>query len=91
MIEHIVRVMNETEKSLVVHWDGSDPNLEESIMEVLEGVVVQTSLELEEHLGWKLSMFDRIGGTGTLREIWLQLKSLKQVMGKNSKFPYSVV
>ena len=25
-------------------------------------------------------MFDRIGGTRTLREVWLRLKSLKQVM-----------
>ena len=80
MIEHIVQIMNETGKSLVVHWEGPDPNLEDSIIEVLEGVVVQTSLELEEHLGWRLSMFDRIGGTPTLREVWLRLKSLKQVM-----------
>ena len=44
MIEHIIRIMNETEKSVIMHWDGSDPNLEDYIMEVLEGVVVQTSL-----------------------------------------------
>ena len=42
-------------------------------------------LELEKYLAWKLSMFDRIGGTGTLREVWLRLKSLKQVAGIKRK------
>ena len=91
MIEHIIRIMNETEKSMIMNWEGSDPNLEYSIMEVLEGVVVQTSLELEEHLGWRLCMIDRIGGAGTLREVWLRLKSLRQVVGIKRKLSDSSI
>ena len=30
-------------------------------------------------------MFDKIGGMGTLREVWLRLKSLKQLIGIKRK------
>ena len=49
-------------------WNNSDPDLEKSIVDRLEGIYLHTSFEFEHHLeGWKLNTFDHIGGPGTLR------------------------
>ena len=53
--------------------------------------MVHTSLELENYVhGWRLDLFDKVGGPGTLREIWAQLKLLKQVAGVKRKFSESI-
>ena len=84
--------MNDAELSMMCsNWAEPDPDLEGSIMEILDGLVLHTSLDLEQHLhGWRLDSFDRIGGPGTLRGIWSKLKILKQVVGVKRKLTESL-
>ena len=92
LLEDIIKLMNNTEASFMCsNWEQPDPDLERSIMEVLDGVVLHTSFELEDHLqGWRLDLFDKIGGQGTLREIWARVKNLKQVVGIKRKLTDSL-
>ena len=60
-------------------------------MEILDGLVLHTSLDLEQHVqGWRLDSFDKIGGPGTLRGIWSKLKTVKQVVGVKHKLTESL-
>ena len=70
-----------------VSWgEEEDPNLEQSLLEDVNGVLFNNSFQLENALnGWKLDTFDRVGGPNTLRSLWLRLKSLDQVLGVKRK------
>ena len=92
ILDDIIKVMNDAKLSMMCsNWAEPDPDLEGSIMEILDGLVLHTSLDLEQHLhGWRLDSFDRIGGPGTLRGIWSKLKILKQVVGVKRKLTESL-
>ena len=71
----------------------SDPDLEETFASMVDGVVHNPG-QISEFVNSKVSgleesitqdSFDRIGGKGTLREIWLRLKRLHQVSGVKRK------
>ena len=68
LLEDIVKLMDNADASLLCsNWDDSDPDLEKSVMDDLQG--------------WKLDTFNKIGGPGALRDIWCRIKNLKQVVG----------
>ena len=73
------------------NWDQPDPDLEQYVVECMDGLVLHTSFELEEHLhSWRLDYFDKIGGAGTLRDVWARIKNLKQVVGIKRKLTDSL-
>ena len=84
--------MNKAGSSVICpDWNSSDPDLEKSIVEALDGLILCTSFEIEEHVeGWRLNTFDQIGGPGTLREIWNRIKNLGQVVGIKRKLTESL-
>ena len=73
--------------------DESDPNLEETFASMIDDVVNHTG-QISDQINSKISglenslhqgSFDKIGGKGTLREIWSRLKALKKVSGVKRK------
>ena len=83
VLREIDGVMDDVVNELLTGWpEGPDPDLEGSILEVVEGILFNNSFQLADSLdGWSQELFDRVGGRGTLRELWRRLKQLKQVIG----------
>ena len=51
LIENIKNLMNEAESSVKCpDWNNSDPDLENSIVEALVGLILRTCFEIEEHM-----------------------------------------
>ena len=92
VLREIVGVMDDVENELLTGWPkGRDPDLEGSILEVVEGILFDNSFQLADSLdGWSQELFDRVGGRGTLRELWRRLKQLKQVIGLKRKLSSSL-
>ena len=71
--------------------EGPDPDLEESLLETVEGVLFNNSFQFVDRMvGWSQDLFDRVGGPGTLRELWRRLKVLRQVSGLKRKLSSSM-
>ena len=71
--------------------DGSDPNLEQSLIENVKGRIFNNSFQLETSLeGWRLDTFNKVGGPETLRNLWLRLKNMEQVIGVKRKISETI-
>ena len=84
LVKSIEDLMKELEGNIEeCSWgEGSDPNLEQSLLESVRGEIFNNSFQLEQSMkGWKLETFDRVGGPNTLRNLWAKQKSLEQVCG----------
>ena len=73
--------------SVGVEWgSGSDPELEESLIGLLNDTV-STSFQLDENVRGLLgASVEDVGGRGTLKTMWLKLKEMQRVLGLKRKW-----
>ena len=92
VVSEIFEFIHEVEAAQELEAD-SDPDLEETFASMVDEVIHhpgQISEKVNEKItGLEESLtqgsFDRIGGSGTLREIWARLKTLHRVSGVKRK------
>ena len=88
VVEEMIDLISQVEGGLSggMEWgSGYDPELEESLIGLLNNTV-STSFQLDESVRGLLGAnVEDMGGRGTLRTIWLKLKEMQRVLGLKRK------